>query len=120
MKSFAIGGVFQDNGPRLAVPCRGGLFCIRIVVAHQSRASKQSVSKCLPTQRRRGLPLVEALDRRTLLAVSFKFNIIDPTDKYKSVRTQLQTVLAAAAHEWSTHLSGNASLEYDVAFSETK
>src|SRR3954465_10223564 len=61
---------------------------------------------------------VEPLDRRTLLSVSLKFNIIDPTNKYLSIRPQLQAQLNAAGAEWSTHLLGNATLEYDVQFSE--
>src|SRR5690242_15505374 len=60
--------------------------------------------------------LVEELDRRTLLSVSFTFNIIDPTNKYASIKSQLQAQLNAAGAEWSTHLVGNAALQYDVAF----
>src|SRR5690242_8434932 len=61
---------------------------------------------------------VEPLDRRTLLSVAFKFNIVDPTNKYASIRNDLQAQLNAAGAEWSTHLLGNATLEYDVNFSE--
>ncbi|MEA2734237.1 MAG: hypothetical protein QOE14_688 [Humisphaera sp.] len=64
-------------------------------------------------------PCMEALDDRTLLAVSFEFTISDPTNKYKSIRPQLQAILNAAGHEWSTHLNGTAKLQYNVAFSET-
>ena len=62
---------------------------------------------------------MEPLDDRTLLAVTFEFTIIDPSDKYKSIRPQLQTLLNNAGAEWGTHLIGNAKLEYIVQFSET-
>ncbi|MEO6435128.1 MAG: hypothetical protein ABIP55_05135, partial [Tepidisphaeraceae bacterium] len=62
---------------------------------------------------------MEPLDSRTLLAVNFSFNIIDPQEQFKSIRPKLQAILNAAGAEWSTHLQGNASLQYDVGFSNT-
>jgi Ca2+-binding RTX toxin-like protein len=61
---------------------------------------------------------MEQLDDRTLLAVTFQFTIIDPLNKYKSIRTPLQAALNAAGAEWATHLTGNATLEYNVEFSD--
>jgi Ca2+-binding RTX toxin-like protein len=58
------------------------------------------------------------LDRRTLLSVAFTFNIIDPTNKYASIKNDLQAQLNAAGAEWSTHLLGNTTLQYDVAFTD--
>lgn len=57
---------------------------------------------------------MEALDERTLLAVTFEFTIFDPSGKYKATVPKLQALLNAAGHEWSTHLQGNAKLEYIV------
>jgi Ca2+-binding RTX toxin-like protein len=61
---------------------------------------------------------MEALDTRMLLAVTFKFNIVDPGGTFNSLRTKFQALLDAAGHEWSTHLIGNATLEYDVGFAD--
>ncbi|HYO07730.1 MAG TPA: calcium-binding protein [Tepidisphaeraceae bacterium] len=63
--------------------------------------------------------MIEPLDARTLLSVAFKFNIIDPTGAYKSIRPQLQTLLNAAGGEWAQHLAvsqHDVTLEYDVTF----
>lgn len=62
---------------------------------------------------------MEPLDPRMLLAVNFSFNILDPSGKYNSLRPKLQALLNAAGEEWSTHMQGNANLQYDVSFSET-
>ena len=43
--------------------------------------------------------MIEALDRRVLLSVAFKFNIVDPTNQFKSIRPQLQTLLNAAGQK---------------------
>ena len=63
---------------------------------------------CSPRQHRRSSrwstsSLIEALDRRVLLSVAFKFNIVDPTNQFKSIRPQLQTLLNAAGGEWAPH-----------------
>ena len=39
------------------------------------------------------------LDRRTLLSVAFKFNIIDPNNTYGAYKTKLQTILRRV-HHW--------------------
>ena len=57
---------------------------------------------------------MEPLDDRTMLVVSFEFQIEDPSGKYKTLVPQIQRLLNAAGHEWSTHLNGNAKLEYLV------
>ncbi len=59
---------------------------------------------------------MEPLDQRTLLAVTFKFTILDPDNRHKSIRPQLQKLLDAAGAEWATHLVGTASLEYNIGF----
>jgi Ca2+-binding RTX toxin-like protein len=57
---------------------------------------------------------MEPLNDRTMLAVTFEFTIDDPSGKYNKIVTQLQKLLDAAGHEWSTHLNGTAKLEYIV------
>lgn len=71
-------------------------------------------------RRRRQRALVEALDRRVLLSVSFKFNIIDPTNQFKNIKPQLTNLLNAAGGEWASHLdvpTRDVTLEYDIGFS---
>lgn len=72
---------------------------------HSNRKRRRSSGAC-----------IEPLDRRVLLAVNFTFNIIDPQNQHASFKPKLQALLNAAGQEWSTHLVGNATLEYDVAF----
>ena len=64
--------------------------------------------------------MIEPLDRRILLAVNFKFTIVDPTGQYNAYHTKLQALLNAAGGEWSSHLSSpnrDVTLDYDVSFS---
>jgi Ca2+-binding RTX toxin-like protein len=92
-------------------------------VRHQSRLSEKQPSPSRSASRnaasRRAVgACIERLDTRTLLSVSFKFNIIDPTNRFASIRAPLLATLNAAGAEWSTHLLGNATLEYDVGFTD--
>ena len=60
---------------------------------------------------------MEELDRRTLLSVSFTFNIIDPNNALGDNRSKMQTILNAAGGLWASHLSvpeHDVTLEYDV------
>jgi Ca2+-binding RTX toxin-like protein len=84
----------------------------------QSRHNAASEARCRSRLLKLAPAIMEALDRRTLLSVSFKFNIIDPTNKYAGIHADLQRLLNAAGSEWTTHLLGNASLEYNVGFTD--
>jgi hypothetical protein len=95
-----------------------GVRAQRRSVSGQRVSSRRRSQAQLHRAARAARAVMEPLDERTLLAVTFKFTIIDPLNKYKSIRNQLQASLNAAGAEWATHLTGNASLEYNVEFSD--
>ncbi|HEV2295358.1 MAG TPA: calcium-binding protein [Tepidisphaeraceae bacterium] len=60
--------------------------------------------------------LVEALEPRRLLAISFDFNIIDPGGGNSEYYDDINRVLGAAGRDWGSRFTTSATLQVNVEF----
>src|SRR3954468_18432071 len=97
-----------------AIPSLTRGILLQVLTVRHSRHARSTSKRC-------GIhALIEALDRRTLLSVAFKFNIVDPTNTYAAIKPQLQGLLDAAGADWAQYIDiqHDVTLEYDVNFSK--